>query len=318
MNEQLIRARVFISHNHSDKDFARRVGMHLLKKGHEVWLDKWELLPGDSLTEKISDGMINSSYLLVLLSKKSVASNWVQRELEIAINRQLKDKSIKVIPCLLEECDIPTFLSPVFYADFRESFEDGINQLLPAIKMVDINTFGQSKEDAWTHDFVYDYNFNTSKHGGYYINLTAVSQYFNFEGSIIFTFKIKTSHFLTNRFDSMPDYINPVLKAVLFIEYFRDVVDFKKKESTDDFYILSDSNNLSTNDFEIKHPDGSSFFYVSTTLRVIGTKPDNDIKYNYGALVLEVFEKSLREIRQSISPRDGQIFAKWIVENPIK
>ena len=73
MGFQLIRSQVFISHSHSDKETAKAIEQKLLVAGHQVWLDKWEILLGESLIEKISQGSItDSSYLLVLLSKTSV------------------------------------------------------------------------------------------------------------------------------------------------------------------------------------------------------------------------------------------------------
>jgi hypothetical protein len=107
--EQLIPPRVFVCHNREDKPTAERIATAILLAGHDAFFDKWDIEPGDSLIEKISEGLSDSSYLLVLLSSSSVKSNWVKRELEIALARQLKDKHIKVIPCLLEDCDIPVF-----------------------------------------------------------------------------------------------------------------------------------------------------------------------------------------------------------------
>ena len=177
--EQLIRPRIFICHNSEDKPTAEKIAIEMIKAGHEAFFDKWDILPGDSLIEKISEGISDSSYLLVALSKNSVKSNWVKRELEIALARQIADKAIKVIPCLLEDCEIPVFLQPIYYADFRGSFEHGIAELLPAIQKVDGIASGRLRmgDEAWIHDFAIDYALPDPNSGEYSLKIVILSWY---------------------------------------------------------------------------------------------------------------------------------------------
>ena len=177
--EQLIRPRVFVCHNREDKPTAERIAVEMIRVGHEAFFDKWDIHPGDSLIEKISDGISDSSYLLVLLSKNSIKSNWVRRELEIALARQIADKAITVIPCLLEDCEIPVFLQPISYADFRNSFERGIEELMPSIQEIDAVASGRLKsgDEAWIHDFAIDYALPDSDSGEYSIKFVILSWY---------------------------------------------------------------------------------------------------------------------------------------------
>ena len=46
-----------------------------LTRNVKVWFDAWEMRPGQSLIDKISDGISKSSYLFALLSERSCASN---------------------------------------------------------------------------------------------------------------------------------------------------------------------------------------------------------------------------------------------------
>ena len=168
-----------VCHNSEDKPTAENIAIEMIKAGHEAFFDKWDIRPGDSLIEKISEGISDSSYLLVLLSRNSVKSNWVKRELEIALARQIADKAITVIPCLLEDCDIPVFLQPISYADFRSSFERGITDLLPAIEKVDGIASGRLRigDEAWTHDFAIDYALPDPKSGEYSLKFVILSWY---------------------------------------------------------------------------------------------------------------------------------------------
>ena len=72
--EQFIRPHVFVCHNRQDKPAAERIATAMLLAGHEAFFDKWDIKPGDFLIEKIAEGISDSSYLLVLLSKNSVKS----------------------------------------------------------------------------------------------------------------------------------------------------------------------------------------------------------------------------------------------------
>ena len=65
----IVRAKCFISHNHRDNAVAERIAVELANAGAEVWVDDWEMNPGDSLIAKISDAIVDSYYLVVLLSR---------------------------------------------------------------------------------------------------------------------------------------------------------------------------------------------------------------------------------------------------------
>ena len=110
---------IFLSHNHADKTFARRLTKDLQQAGIRVWFDEAELKIGDSLIEKIRQGIDEMEYVGVVLSPNSVESPWVQREVDIAMNQEIKGKRIKVLPLVIADCELPGFLEGKLYADFR-------------------------------------------------------------------------------------------------------------------------------------------------------------------------------------------------------
>jgi CheY-like chemotaxis protein len=125
--------RVFISYSSKDRPFAEKLAAKLLDHGWQVWYDQWEIKVGDSIIERIEQGITSSSYLIILLSEASVTSKWVQEEIHAAFVRQLEGKESKVLPALIEDCNIPPFLRSKKYADFRSSFDEGIQQIVMAI-----------------------------------------------------------------------------------------------------------------------------------------------------------------------------------------
>ena len=72
---------IFISYNHQDNHFVDVLAANLVRAKHNVWMDRWELNVGDSLTTKIEENLTQSSAVIVILSKNSVESSWCKREL---------------------------------------------------------------------------------------------------------------------------------------------------------------------------------------------------------------------------------------------
>ncbi|HVR97053.1 MAG TPA: toll/interleukin-1 receptor domain-containing protein [Thermoanaerobaculia bacterium] len=129
MNEESQRD-VFVSYTSQDRRFAERLAGDLVGYGLRVWWDQWEMQVGDSLIAKIQEGIQASSWLTVVLSPASVASNWVKRELASALADEISRDRVRVLPLLLADCELPLFLRDKLYADFRVSYEAGLEVLL--------------------------------------------------------------------------------------------------------------------------------------------------------------------------------------------
>lgn len=112
---------IFLSHNKADKSFVRRVAQDLKRFSIKVWIDEAEIQVGDSLIDKISNGIESYDYLGVFLSNNSVNSEWVKREVNIALHEEINGRKIKVLPFLIEDCQIPTFLRDKLYVDFSST-----------------------------------------------------------------------------------------------------------------------------------------------------------------------------------------------------
>jgi TIR domain len=124
---------LFLSHSSRDRAFCERLALDLTRVGVPVWYDDWELKVGDSLRRKISDGIESRDHLAVVLSDASVKSDWVQVELNAALDRELKERKVIVLPLLIQDCDIPAFLRDKKYADFRTDYPHGLGQLLEVL-----------------------------------------------------------------------------------------------------------------------------------------------------------------------------------------
>ncbi|MBE6088431.1 MAG: toll/interleukin-1 receptor domain-containing protein [Clostridium beijerinckii] len=123
---------VFISHNYKDKPLARKISNEFTKYGIKPWIDESEIKLGESLIEKIRDGLDNMDYLVALISQNSVQSEWVKKELDIAMNSEIEGKRVITIPILAGKCDLPGFLKGKLYADMstNRKYNENIHILL--------------------------------------------------------------------------------------------------------------------------------------------------------------------------------------------
>lgn len=110
--------KVFISHAREDKvGYAEPLAKELLAQGVDAWLDRWELRPGDSLTQKIfEEGLSQAGTCVFLMSRNSVDKPWAKAELENAIAQRV-DGRIRLIPVKLEDCAAPNAVSDILWLD---------------------------------------------------------------------------------------------------------------------------------------------------------------------------------------------------------
>ncbi len=126
--------KIFISHSSKDKPFARWISTDLKAAGHNPWLDEWEIKVGESIPTKISKGVKDADFVIVILSAHAVKSNWVEREWQIKYWDEVNKGNIQVLPVLYKDCEIPALLKTKRYADFRHSYNNGLEDILAAIE----------------------------------------------------------------------------------------------------------------------------------------------------------------------------------------
>jgi len=125
--------RVFLSHATDDKErFVIRFAEKLCAKGIDVWFDKWEIFPGDSLVEKIfEEGLKETHALIVVLSRQSVNKPWVREELNAGIVKRIESRT-RIIPVVIEDCDIPEALKSTVWVRIRDmtSYDVELEQIV--------------------------------------------------------------------------------------------------------------------------------------------------------------------------------------------
>lgn len=128
--------KVFISHASEDKDrFVIEFSKLLRQHGVDAWLDNWEMLPGDSLVDKIfEEGIKEASAVIVVLSKFSVEKPWVREELNAAWVKRINSGS-KLIPVVIDDCEIPEALTSTLWIRIADlsAYEENLERILASI-----------------------------------------------------------------------------------------------------------------------------------------------------------------------------------------
>jgi hypothetical protein len=110
--------RVFISHSSENKDFAELAQNSLQAAGIEVLIDSI-IEPGKPWEHAIRSFVNKADVLLILVSQHSLASEWVQFECLSFLARKKENPDLEVIPIIIDDSGLPSFLANYQVADFR-------------------------------------------------------------------------------------------------------------------------------------------------------------------------------------------------------
>jgi small GTP-binding protein len=109
---------VFLSHSSKDKDTVRAVAERLRADGLRVWLDDWELKPGDNIPSKIEEGLEHSHILILCMSANAFGSDWATLESQAFRFRDPLNKDRRFIPLRLDETEPKGSLAQFLYIDW--------------------------------------------------------------------------------------------------------------------------------------------------------------------------------------------------------
>jgi hypothetical protein len=105
----------FISHASEDKDFVQPLVVSLGHMGVEVWYDEINLTLGEDLTRSIDQGLANSRFGLVVISKHFLQKKWTDYELRGLLSREIGTGTKLIIPIWhgVGLADVLTFSPPL-------------------------------------------------------------------------------------------------------------------------------------------------------------------------------------------------------------
>lgn len=142
----------FISYSSKDQKFADRLYADLQNKGVRCWLATEDLKIGAKIRTSIDEAIRLHDKLLLVLSKHSVASDWVEQEVETALERERKEKRLILFPIRLDDAVMkieggwPALIRNTRHIrDFRkwkdhDSYQKAFERLLRDLKAEDRQT----------------------------------------------------------------------------------------------------------------------------------------------------------------------------------
>lgn len=116
---------LFISYSRKDTEFVGKLVEDLIASDISVWLDQREIDFGDLWEQKIQRALEKCDALMIILSPDSVNSRHVRDELSLSI-----ENGKKIIPVMFRDCELPSELVPVNFADFRDNYEPALELLI--------------------------------------------------------------------------------------------------------------------------------------------------------------------------------------------
>lgn len=127
---------VFISYASEDREaIARPFAKKLKSLGLEVWFDEFNLKWGSSLRKSIDEGLANSLFGVVILSKIFFKKEWTQMELDGLVSIMTTTSKDHILPLRYElSHDELTKVSPTLAGIFSRSWDEGIDKLANEVK----------------------------------------------------------------------------------------------------------------------------------------------------------------------------------------
>lgn len=124
---------VFISHAREDKeDFVRPLAKRLRDKGLKVWYDEYTLTVGDSLNQKINEGLAASRFGIIVISPNFLEKKWPKKELDGLVAREVDGKLILPVWHNITADEIGHF-SPILADRLAVSSKEGLDQVVDAL-----------------------------------------------------------------------------------------------------------------------------------------------------------------------------------------
>jgi hypothetical protein len=102
LNEPIKYHSCFISYASKDYAFAARLYADLWRKGVDCWFASKNMKIGDQLRRQIDEMIRAHEKVIVILSKHSVVSQWVEQEVETALAREREQKTPTLFPIRID------------------------------------------------------------------------------------------------------------------------------------------------------------------------------------------------------------------------
>ena len=109
---------VFVSYAHEDEAWVRVLAENLHRAGRDVFFDRWEVVGGDRLSQRLQQGLAASNVVVLVVSRAAVGTQWWQEEFAAAMAGAVAGVQ-RLVPVLLDDVPLPPFVASRVWVDFR-------------------------------------------------------------------------------------------------------------------------------------------------------------------------------------------------------
>ena len=175
---------IFISYRTTHSDWVKTLAHNLKNQDYKIFLDQWELIPGQSFPAQLHKALQNSRCAILIATPDAADSGWVQQELDsMLVRANSNHDKFFFIPVVMGQFPDLPFTETMQMVDFGDSQTDtyrkAFHQLLCGLKqqppgaegvfsgnllIPDSNRAEERHLAKTEHNFV-EQVFNTLNHG---------------------------------------------------------------------------------------------------------------------------------------------------------
>jgi len=130
---------VFICHASEDKsDIIKPLVAAFKRESISYWYDEAEIKWGDSIPDKINEGLRISRYVIVVISKSFLSKNWPKRELNSALNVEASTGKVRVLPLVVGTDEVRKEIFkkyPILNDKFYLTWKKNQKEIIDALKV---------------------------------------------------------------------------------------------------------------------------------------------------------------------------------------
>jgi hypothetical protein len=108
LNQAIQHYSCFISYSAKDDEFAKRLHADLQNKGVRCWFAPHDLPIGAKTWDAIDEAIKRRDKLLLILSKNSIESDWVEDEVQKAFAEERDRKELVLFPVRIDDAAMET------------------------------------------------------------------------------------------------------------------------------------------------------------------------------------------------------------------
>lgn len=121
---------VFIIHSESDAAFVERLGARLRAADLAVWAGSERDSVGDNVIDRVTRDFEDIQFVVAVVSRGFTGSTWIAHEMSTWMLKEALGTRPVILPVLIEDCDLPSFLAGHRCFDFRGSFDGPADALI--------------------------------------------------------------------------------------------------------------------------------------------------------------------------------------------